>query len=66
MPWDQFLMYQEYMFYIERWKTEDGAKENKMLNRQDEIMYNNNGSNILQDIKIFKQQVFKNNNDNNN
>lgn len=58
MPWLQFEMYQDYMFYLEAWKTEEGAKENKMLNRQDEIRYNKS-DNMAQSMEIFKQQLFK-------
>jgi hypothetical protein len=59
MPWTQFLMYQEYMFYLERWKTEEGAKENKMLNRQDEILYNKKGKKMMKDMNLFKQKITK-------
>jgi hypothetical protein len=57
MPWSQFLMYQEYMFYLERWKTEEGAKENKMLNRQDAIIYNKRDS-VRNTMQLFKQKIF--------
>lgn len=50
-------MYQEYMFYLERWKTEEGAKENKMLNRQDAIIYNKRDS-VRNTMKLFKQKIF--------
>lgn len=58
MPWVQFLMYQEYMFYLDRWKTEEGAKENKMLNRQDAIKFNKRDG-MAKTMQMFKQQIFK-------
>lgn len=58
MPWFQFQMYQDYMFYLERWKTEDGAKQNKMLNRQDAIRYNKRDG-METSMKMFKQQITK-------
>lgn len=43
LPWTRFMMYQEYMVYIQRWQSEEGSKKNKKLDRMDQIKYGRKG-----------------------
>ena len=43
LPWTRFMMYQEYMVYIQRWNSKEGSDKNKMLDRVDQIKYGRKG-----------------------
>jgi hypothetical protein len=42
MPYREFLMYYDYMLYLQRELTEEGQKTNKMLINTDNKRYNKN------------------------
>lgn len=55
MPYDRFMMFYEYMIYIQNMETEEGRKENKLKDRALEYQYGT--ISIDNDIQSIKQQL---------